>query len=305
MPEHPRQPGVPPPPGSAPGGPVLPGAPSPGPAQEWLPADPTAAWPHATNGCDPVTAQRQVRRGWYLLVVFVLAEITFLLTSVLVVVPFVLGAPAPVPGATGDRPLPPGALVAALVVPTVLAALVATAGVGLVGRGTVWERLRTDLSIRWRLPDIGVGLALGTVGVIISLPASALWARWVGQDHANSAVGEVFDGQRLPFGIAVTVFLGVWLVAPLCEEVLYRGVLWRAMECWGWNRWVIFTLTSLAFAFAHWELLRTPLLVIISLPIALARMLTGNVLAGVVAHQTNNFLPAVGLLLVTLGLMPG
>jgi membrane protease YdiL (CAAX protease family) len=97
----------------------------------------------------------------------------------------------------------------------------------------------------------------------------------------------------------------VWLVAPLCEEVLYRGVLWRAMEYWQWNRWVIFGLTTALFSVAHLELLRTPLLVVISLPIALARMLTGNLLAGIVTHQANNFLPAVGLLLITQGLVPG
>jgi membrane protease YdiL (CAAX protease family) len=77
------------------------------------------------------------------------------------------------------------------------------------------------------------------------------------------------------------------------------------MEYWRWNRWVIFGLTTALFSVAHLELLRTPLLVVISLPIALARMLTGNLLASIVAHQANNFLPAVGLLLLTQGLLPG
>jgi len=100
-------------------------------------------------------------------------------------------------------------------------------------------------------------------------------------------------------------FFAVWLVAPVCEEVLYRGVLWRAMEHWGWNRWVIWVLTTLAFSFAHLELLRTPLLVVISLPIALARLLTGNLLASIAAHQANNFLPAIELLLMSQGMLLG
>jgi membrane protease YdiL (CAAX protease family) len=87
--------------------------------------------------------------------------------------------------------------------------------------------------------------------------------------------------------------------------VLYRGVLWQAMEYWRWNRWVIFGLTTVLFSFAHLELLRTPLLVVISLPIALARLLTGNLLASIVAHQANNFLPAIGLLLITQGAVSG
>jgi uncharacterized protein len=156
-----------------------------------------------------------------------------------------------------------------------------------------------------------MGLALGLVGLAVTVPASALWARWVGESQANSAVGEIFHGQRLSLGWALTLFVGVWLIAPLGEELLYRGVLWRAMEHWAWNRWVITGLTTVLFALAHplfsgshIELLRSPLLVVITLPIALARLLSGNLLASIVAHQTNNFLPAIGLLLITQGVAP-
>lgn len=232
-----------------------------------------------------------------MLAVFVVAEVTFLAVSVLVVLPFALGAPHR--AAAGS--LPPTVLVASLVAPTLLAGLVAMGGAALIGRGSLRERLGSELSVRWRRSDVGIGLGLGVAGMIITVPASLLWARWVGKGQANSAVGEVFDGQRLPLGLALAVFVGVWLVAPLCEELLYRGVLWRALEHWRWNRWVIFGLTTVLFSMAHFEVLRTPLLVVITLPIALARLLTGNLLASIVAHQANNFLPAVGLLLVTQG----
>jgi hypothetical protein len=231
---------------------------------------------------------------------FVVAEVTFLVVSVLVLVPFALGFRH----GAGAR-LPGGALVAALLVPTVVAAVVAATGAALLVKGNLLERLRSQLSVRWRLRDAGLGLALGIVGLIVTVPASALWAHWVGKTQANSAVGAVFDGLRLPLGLGLTLFFAVWLIAPLCEEVLYRGVLWRAMEYWRWNRWVIFGLTTVLFSCAHLELLRTPLLVVISLPIALARVLTGNLLGSIVAHQANNFLPAVGLLLITQGAISG
>ncbi|MGH3755041.1 MAG: lysostaphin resistance A-like protein [Pseudonocardiaceae bacterium] len=246
-------------------------------------------------------AGRDTRRGWLMLGCFAVAEVTFVAASLLVLLPFVLASP----GRAADESLPPAALVTALVVPTVLAAFAATTGAALIGRGSLRQRLRSQLSVRWRLSDVGVGLALGIVGLVITLPAAGLWAHWVGTGQANSAVGEAFDGQRLPLGMAITLFLGVWLIVPLCEELLYRGVLWRALEHFRWNRWAIFGLTTLLFSVAHLELLRTPLLVVISLPIALARLLTGNVLASVVAHQANNFLPAVGLLLLTQGLLAG
>ena len=244
---------------------------------------------------------RDTRCGWLMLGCFAAAEVTFLAASVLVLLPFVIASSNRAAGET----LPPAALVAALVVPTMLAAFVATTGAVLIGRGSLLQRLCSQLSVRWRLSDVGVGLLLGVVGLVITVPAAGLWARWVGKDQANSAVGEAFHGLRLPLGVAIVLFFGVWLVAPLCEELLYRGVLWRALEYWRWNRWAIFGMTTALFSVAHFELLRTPLLVVISLPIALARVLTGNLLASVVAHQANNFLPALGLLLVTQGIVPG
>ncbi len=274
-PEPPR-PAVPPPPGPAVAGTIP-------PPPEALPA------------------LRDRRRGWLMFGCFAAGEVTFLAASVLVLLPYVFASPRE----AADGPLPAAALVVALVVPTVLAALVATTGAALLGQGNLAQRLRSQLSVRWRLSDVGVGLGLGVVGLIVTVPAAGLWARWVGTDQANSAVGEAFDGLRLPLGMALVLFFGVWLIAPLCEELLYRGVLWRAMEHWRWNRWVIFGLTTALFSVAHLELLRTPLLVVISLPIALARVLTGNLLASIVAHQANNFLPAVGLLLITQGLAPG
>lgn len=62
----------------------------------------------------------------------------------------------------------------------------------------------------------------------------------------------------------VVIFLAVWLIAPLCEEVIFRGVLWRVFAHWQWNRWVIFTVTSLVFAVAHLELVRMPLLLVLA-----------------------------------------
>ncbi|MGH3802186.1 MAG: lysostaphin resistance A-like protein, partial [Pseudonocardiaceae bacterium] len=206
------------------------------------------------------------RRGWLMFGCFAVGEVTFLAVSVLVLLPYALASPRQ----AADGSLPAAALVVALVVPTVLAAVVATIGAALLGQGNGVQRLRSQLSVHWRLSDVGVGLLLGFVGLVITVPAAGLWARWVGTSQANSAVGEAFDGLRLPLGMAITLFFAVWLVAPLCEELLYRGVLWRAMEYWQWNRWVIFVLTTALFSVAHLELLRTPLLVVISLPIALA-----------------------------------
>ncbi len=240
------------------------------------------------------------RSGWLMLLVFAAAELTFLLTSLLVLVPFAIGDPR----AAGDGSLPPWALLAALAIPTTLAALVAVGGTRLLGSGPRRRRLRRELSVRWSGRAVGFGLLVGVAGLVLTIPAAALWSAWVGVDQASSAVGEAFEDLMLDPGQAVMLFLAVWLVAPICEEVLFRGALWRALEHWRLNRWVIFAVTTLIFSVAHLELLRTPLLIVVSLPIGLARMLSGNLLSSIVAHQVNNLLPAISLLLMGLGVMP-
>ena len=107
-------------------------------------------------------AMRDGRRGWLLLGCFAIGEVTFLAASLLVLVPYALTSPRQ--AANGS--LPPAALVVALIVPTVLAALVATIGAALIGAGTLAQRLRSQLSIRWRLSDVGVGLLLITQGLV-------------------------------------------------------------------------------------------------------------------------------------------
>ena len=53
----------------------------------------------------------------------------------------------------------------------------------------------------------------------------------------------------------------------------------------------------------HLEPLRTTLLLVIAVPIGLARFFTGRLLGSVVAHQMNNFLPALAILLTGLGVL--
>jgi membrane protease YdiL (CAAX protease family) len=125
----------------------------------------------------------------------------------------------------------------------------------------------------------------------------------VGQD-ATSAVGEVFGDIRASLPLAILIFVTVVVIAPLCEEIVYRGLLWGAVERLGANRWVAMVVTTLLFALAHFEFTRTPLLLIVAIPIALARLYTDGLLASIVAHQVNNLLPGIALLLGLTGVIP-
>jgi uncharacterized protein len=217
---------------------------------------------------------------------FLLVELIYLLASVSLVVLFV-----------GNGPLPAWMLAVVVAMPTVIAAWLAVLITRLRGNGP-----STDLRLHWSSRELGLGLMFGFGGLFVTLPASVLYISIVGPE-ANSAVGEIFGGVRASWPGAVVVFLVVVFVAPLCEEIVYRGLLWGAVER-RWGRWVAVVVTTVVFALAHLEFTRIPLLLVVAIPIALARLYSGGLLASIVAHQVTNLLPGIVLMLGLAGIMP-
>jgi membrane protease YdiL (CAAX protease family) len=184
------------------------------------------------------------------------------------------------------------------IVPTGLAAAVAVLATVWRGNGPV-----IDLRVTWRWADVKVGLKLGVAGIVLTSVAALVWTRIVGANDASSAINTVIDGGRMPLTAAVVMFVYVWLVGPVCEEIIFRGLLWGAIQRQQWGRWAAFGLSTAIFAVSHLEPIRTTLLLVIAIPIGLARLLTGRLPASVIAHQVNNFLPALAMLLVAMGVM--
>jgi uncharacterized protein len=199
------------------------------------------------------------------------------------------------PHATGSASV----IVVGTMVPTVLAACVALLVTKLRGNGP-------RLDLRWSMTreDVRAGFKWGFIGLVCTTFAAFVWTNLVGEENAQSAIGALVDNQRMPVGPAIALFVFVWLIGPVCEEVIYRGLLWGALERLKWGRWAVFCLTTVIFAVSHLEPLRTSLLLVIGIPIGLARLFTGRLGASVIAHQVNNFLPALAVLLVALGVMP-
>lgn len=222
---------------------------------------------------------------------FLLVEAVFVLSAVFV------GALARTSGTDLDRSAT--FILVGSMVPTVLAAGVAVAITYLRGNGPF-----QDLRMAWDWADVKVGLKLGALGLVLTYVAAVIWSKVVGDKNATSAIGELVDGAGLPLTAAIVMFLYVCFLGPVCEEIVYRGLLWGAIERQRWSRWAAFVLTTLIFAASHLEPLRTSLLIVIALPIGIARLITRRLTASVVAHVINNFLPGLTLLLVSIGVMP-
>lgn len=242
--------------------------------------------PYLPSSCGPPPAPSPPPHRWGL-GAYLLAELVFLGASVLIGwLLFAEGSPTA------------GLLAVALAVPTMLAAATAVLITVLRGNGPF-----VDLRLHWSGRDLGLGLAFGFGGLFLTIPASAVYVAIVGED-ASSAVGDIFARVQADVFTAVLIMGIVVFVAPLCEEVLYRGLLWGGLTRLGAGRWVAFAVTTIIFALAHFEWERAPLLLIVAIPIGLARVYTDGLLAPIVAHMANNLLPGVALLLMLLGAFP-
>lgn len=256
-----------------------------GTGTEWTPADPPDT--PSAPALDPAAHPPRHRWG---LGAFLLVEAVFLLTAVFI---GVLLEP--------DDPdaLPPSTVLIATIVPSVLAASAALLVTVLRGNGPL-----IDLRFAWRWDDVRTGLKLGAAGLALTVVAASIWTTVVGPQNARSAVDVLVEGP-LPLAAALVLFGYIWLIGPICEEIIFRGLCWGALERLQWGRWAAFLLSTAIFAVSHLEPLRTSLLLVISVPIGLARLITGRLTASIVAHQVNNFVPALALLLVSLGVMQG
>jgi CAAX protease family protein len=226
---------------------------------------------------------------------FLLAEAVLLASAAFI---GVLLGPVP-PG----QPTPIRDILIGTIAPTMLAALVAVLITAWRGNGPV-----VDLRLSWRWADVRLGLKLGVLGLVLTTFGTFLWSEAVGQNKATSAITALVDEQPMSATAAVIMFCYLWLVGPVCEEIIYRGLLWNAVERLHWGkekagRMAAFLLSTAVFAVSHLEPLRTTLLLVIAVPIGLARLFTGRLPGSIVAHQMNNFLPALALLLTSLGAM--
>ncbi|MFI9009517.1 lysostaphin resistance A-like protein [Actinosynnema sp. NPDC053489] len=141
--------------------------------------------------------------------------------------------------------------------------------------------------------DVKVGLAAGGAALLAAWLLGALLLR-INPDRTSSLnrIGELAGGRTVWLAAAA---LFVFLGAPLTEELLTRGALWQALAHYRVPKVAILALTAVVFAFLHEESWRVLSLFAQGLAIGAARMTTGRVAASVVAHATNNLLPAVYL----------
>ena len=167
----------------------------------------------------------------------------------------------------------------------------------------VWTRHRMSLSraIQWNLPRrrVAINALLAGAGLaMVSDIGEVVFHRWIPD---SLPITEYFKDRPSAFLLAS---FGI-LVAPLMEELLFRGFLYPALARWT-GPFISIVVTASAFTLLHGAQLGyswAPLLLIFIVGVALTvtRAVTRSVATGVIVHMTYNFVLLLQTYIVTHG----
>lgn len=134
-----------------------------------------------------------------------------------------------------------------------------------------WIRTRPWVVLFWCL--------LAAFGAIIP----SVWLQELMPDLPNF-VEEEFDMiLRNRYG-----YLVVGLLAPLAEEVVFRGAVLRALLRWNQRPWVAIAISALLFSVAHMNPAQLPHTFLVGLLLGWLYYRTDSIIPGVVYHWVNN-----------------
>jgi len=127
-----------------------------------------------------------------------------------------------------------------------------------------------------------VGLVALTLGVIIAV--SAVLEQVANAGEEQGLTPDHWDPNRA--GAYAASFVAIAVVAPIVEELTYRGEGFGLLSAYG--RWVAIVGTGLAFALGHGLLVGLPVLLVFGLGLAWLRERTDSVYPGIALHSIFN-----------------
>ena len=125
------------------------------------------------------------------------------------------------------------------------------------------------------------------------------------EDAADEGLDDSAEGSNGLLDDADTSGLTIWIVVvavfaatavPVIEELVYRGLWWSALLKRGMSEWWVLLITSAAFAAAHFEPSRFPVLFTLGIALGMGRLLTGRIGASIITHALINGLGMIALL---------
>lgn len=133
--------------------------------------------------------------------------------------------------------------------------------------------------IRTRPWSVMLWSAVAALGLLIP----SMWFQEQMPELPNVAE-ELFTGLiSNPWGYVV-----IGLMAPLAEEIVFRGAVLRALLKWNENHWVGIAVSAALFALIHMNPAQMPHAFLIGLLLGWMYYRTGSIIPGMVYHWVNN-----------------
>jgi membrane protease YdiL (CAAX protease family) len=133
------------------------------------------------------------------------------------------------------------------------------------------------------------GLALCAGGAVVLAAFANLWiAKRLGWDLARIAE-RVAIGMRTP----MRTFILMVIVAPVCEEFIFRGFLFQLFS--GYGIIIALAATTILFTIAHTDLASAPHLIAAGLLFGILTVVSGGLATPIIAHSIANLIGFVAL----------
>jgi len=133
-------------------------------------------------------------------------------------------------------------------------------------------------------------LGMLTVGVALTSAMSALQ----GQPFVNPQVNDMSQGQQLTPLHLILFLLGTAIVAPIVEELFFRGMLYPLLRR-RLPAWLAIIANAAIFAALHFIPILLPMLFVMGLLLTFVRARTESIIPSIIIHALNNTVFVLGV----------
>jgi len=155
-----------------------------------------------------------------------------------------------------------------------------------------------DFGLRTEPRDVPLGLVAGLVTQFVAIPLLYLPIfHLIGDRDLSESARELTDKATDVIGVVLLVLIVV-VLAPIIEELFFRGLLMRSLER-RWGRWWALAIQALVFGAVHLEPLQLPALVLFGLVAGWLAQRSARLGPAIWAHVAFNAGATVTLLLAT------
>jgi len=141
-----------------------------------------------------------------------------------------------------------------------------------------------ELFALYRPASWGRALGLSVLALLATWAVSAAFAPFLDANEEQGLIPDAWDSSRA--GAFVAFFIAVTFVAPVVEELTYRGLGFALLAPYG--TWVAILATGILFGAAHGLLVALPVLIVFGTVLGWVRARSRSIYPSMLLHATFN-----------------